>query len=135
MARAQRIKCFKIALEDKPGALLAVTKELKSKNLNYLGLSGWSTQGGQAEIYVVARNPDKLRELWKPSGKILREGTGFLVKGADKTGALIKALESLASAGINIAAIDAIAVAGTYGVLIWVADQDVEKAAAALGSN
>lgn len=135
MARAQRVTCFKIALEDKPGALLAVTKELKAKNLNIVGLSGRATQAGQADLYVVARNPGKLRDLWKPTGRIIQEGTGFLVKGADKTGALIKTLEALAGAGVNISATEAIAAAGTYGVLIWVGEQDIEKAALALGAN
>jgi hypothetical protein len=37
MAKAKLVTYFKSALEDKPGALLAVAKDLKSKNLGQRG--------------------------------------------------------------------------------------------------
>lgn len=133
MAKPQRATYFKANLEDKPGALLAVMKDLKAGNLGLTGLWGFATSPGNAELHVVAKNPDKLRDAWKSSGKLAEEGTGFWVKGADKTGVLVKTLEALANAGVNITAIDAIAVGGRYGSFIWVNPADVEKAAKALG--
>lgn len=133
MAKAQRAIYFKAALEDKPGALLAVMKELKAKNLGLTGLWGFATSPGNAELYVVAKNADKLRTAWQSSGMVKEEGTGFWIKGVDKTGVLVKTLEALAEAGINIMAIHAFAVSGHFGSFIWVSSADVEKAAKALG--
>ena len=135
MAKPQRVTCFKANIEDKPGALLAIMKDLKSKNMALIGLWGCATQPGKAELYVVAKNPQKLKAAWSASGTLAEERTAFLLKGTDKTGALLKPLEALAGAGVNISAADAIAVSGKFGSLVWVAPADVEKASQALGAK
>ncbi|MBI4428746.1 MAG: hypothetical protein HY562_06470 [Ignavibacteriales bacterium] len=135
MATPLRTTYFKANLEDKPGALLAVLKELKAKNLGLSGLWGFSTSEGKAELYVTAKNPDKIRAAWKSSGILAEEGTGFWVKGTDKTGALLGVLEAIARAGVNIIAIDAVAVSGKFGSFVWVKPEDVERAAKALGAR
>lgn len=133
MAKPQRTTYFKANLEDKPGALLGILKDLKSRNLGLTGMWGFASSPGKGELYVVPKNPDKVRAAWKASGMLAEEGTGFWFKGVDKTGVLVKTLEALAEAGVNIVAIDAIAVGGRYGSFIWVNPADVEKAAKALG--
>jgi hypothetical protein len=84
-------------------------------------------------LYVLPKKPEKLRNIWKTVGIAFQEGTGFLVRGTDETGALLTTLEALAREGINITASSAVAVGGKYGALLWVAQEDVEKAARALG--
>jgi len=133
MAKPQRVVYFKLSIEDKPGALLSITKDLKSKNLGLVGLLGYGAAPEHAADYVIPKNADKLRDAWKASGIAFEEGTGFFLKGADKTGALVKSLEAIAQAGINIVGISAIAVKGQYGSFLWVAQSDVEKTAQALG--
>jgi hypothetical protein len=135
MAKAQRVKYFKLNLENKPGALVKVMSELKAKNLGLCGLWGFATHAEKAELFVVPKNPDKLRSMWTASGLLADEGTGFWLKGVDRTGALNKSLEALANAGVNIDSIDAIAVGGRFGSFIWVGPADIEKAAAALGAK
>jgi hypothetical protein len=125
MAKPQRVVYFKSSIEDKPGALLSIAKDLKSKNLGLVGLLGYGAAPGRAEDYVIPKNADKLRDAWKASGITFEEGTGFFLKGADKTGALVKSLEA-------IVGISAIAVKGQYGSFLWVAQSDVEKTAQAL---
>ncbi len=134
MAKAKRIAYFKAKIEDKPGALLALVKDLKSKNLGLIALKGVG-QAGQGEILVVAKSPDKLRDAWKASGTLAEEGTAFFVSGADKTGALVASLDAIAKAGVNIAATEAIAVGGKFGVILWVAPGDLDKTAHALGAK
>jgi hypothetical protein len=109
--------------------------ELKAKNIGLSGLWGFATQGEKAELYVVPKNPDALRKLWSTPGVIADEGTGFLLRGEDRTGALNKNLQALADAGVNIDAIDAIAVSGRFGSFLWVAPADIDKAAKALGAK
>jgi len=135
MPKVGRVTYFVANLEDQPGALLKVMQDLKANSLGLTGLWGFATQEGRAQLYVVAKNPDKLRNSWRASGLLAEEGTGFLVKGADRTGAFLKPLEALSQAGINIRAIHAITVAGNYGSILWVDASNVERAAEALGAK
>lgn len=135
MAKPQRVTYFKANLEDRPGELLRVMQELKAKNVNLAGVWGFTTEPGKAQVHAVAKNPDKLRNAWTASGLVAEEASGFFVKGADRTGALVKTLEALAGAGVNIVAIDAIAVAGQFGSFIWVNAADINRAAEALGAK
>jgi hypothetical protein len=135
MAKVQRVKYFKANLENKPGALLKILNELKAKNLGLSGLWGFATQPGKAELYVVPKNPDKLRSLWSALGLVADEGTALWLKGADRTGALVKSLEALAAVDVNIESIDAVAVNGWFGSVIWVAPAEIDKAAKVLGAK
>lgn len=135
MAKVQRVTFFKANLTDRPGVLLGIMQELKSKGIGLTCLWGFGKPEGNAELFVVAKNPDKIKNVWKASGVLAEEGTGFLLKGADRTGVLVKSLEALANAGINIKAMNAVAVGGNYGSLIWVDTADIEKAAETLGAK
>jgi hypothetical protein len=135
MSKPKIVTYFKTTLEDKPGMLLAVAKEMKSRNLGLVALWAYSTQSGQGELYCIPKNPDKLRSEYKPSGMQMEEGSGLFLKGTDKTGALVKTLETIAKEGVNIMAIHAIAAGGNYGSFIRVASMDIEKAAKALGAK
>jgi hypothetical protein len=130
MAKPQRVTYFKVNIEDKPGALLAVAKELKSKKVGLVALRAL-----HATAYLIPKNPEKLRAALKASGMTFEEGTSFSVRGKDQTGALVKTLEAIAQAGVNIESTDAIAVAGNYGSFFQVAPGDVEKTAKVLGAR
>ncbi|MBM4170129.1 MAG: hypothetical protein FJ215_13380 [Ignavibacteria bacterium] len=131
MAKTKRVTYFKTRVEDRPGALLALAQDLKSKELGLIALKGVS-QGGHGEILVVAKNADKLREHWNAAGILAEEGTAFLISGTDKTGALVKSLEALKEAGVNIVAIEAVAAGEKFGTVVWVDPADIEKTAQAL---
>jgi hypothetical protein len=133
MAKAKRVPYFKAKIEDKPGAFLALAKDLKEKKIDLIALKGVG-QAGQGEILVVAKIPDKLREAWKDSGALVEEGTVFFLSGTDTTGALITSLDAVANAGVNIVATEALAVGGKYGAILWVSPEDLDKTAQALGA-
>ena len=135
MAKPQRVTYFTISLEDRTGSLLGIAQDLKSKKIGLVGLGGQDIQPGKAEVLLIAKNPDKLRDVWKSSGMKFEEGTGFFVKGADKTGVLVSTLDALAKAGVNIVMSEAIGVGGNFGFFIRVAPSDVEKTAQALGAK
>jgi hypothetical protein len=135
MATAQRLTYIKANLRDQPGVLLGVMQDLKSRNIALKALWGFKKKDGEAELNAIAKDPDKLRDAWKSSGLFAEEGTAFFLKGADKTGVLIKSLEALSEANINIWALNAIAVSGKYGTIIWVDPAEVEKTAQALGAK
>jgi hypothetical protein len=110
-------------------------KDLKSKNIALKSLWGYGKSEGAADLYAIAKDPDKLRDAWKASGVFAEEGTGFFIKGVDKTGVLLKSLEALAQANVSMKALIAIAVSGKYGSIICVDAMDVEKAAQVLGAK
>jgi prephenate dehydratase len=135
MASAQRVTYFKVRIEDKPGTLLAVLKELKAKNLGLGGLWASAAESGWTDLYVVPKNADKVRNTWKGSPLAPQEGTAFFVKGTDRTGALLNVLDAIARGGVNLIGTDALAVGGKYGTFFLVAPADVENAAKALGAK
>ena len=134
MAKAKRLAYFKTNIDDKPGALLALTKDLKGKKLDLIALKGVA-QAGQGEILVIAKSPDKLRDAWKASGSLVEEGTVFFLSGTDTTGALVTSLDAIAKAGVNLVATEALAVGGKFGAVIWVSPEDLDKTAQALGAK
>ena len=133
MAKVKRVTYFMANLEDKPGELLKVMQNLKDKKIGLKALWGFGTHSGKAQLFVVAKKVEKLRDLWKSSGLLTEEGTGFLIQGSDRTGAMIESLQTLAGGGVNIHAVDAIAAKGRFASFVWVQREDVEKAAEALG--
>ncbi len=134
MAKAKRVTYFTAKLENKPGALLALAKELEAKKLGLVALKGMA-HGNAGEILVVAKEPERLREAWKASSVLVEEGVAFSLGGADKTGALVESLNALAGAGVNIAAIEAVAAGTSFGSILWVAPEDLDKAAQVLGAK
>jgi prephenate dehydratase len=128
---AQRVTFFKAVLKDQPGAFLHVMHDLKTKNIGLKCILGT----GGSEVCAIPKDPEKLRSAWQASGILAEEGTGFFLKGQDKTGVLLKTLEALAQAGVNLKTIAATAVGGKYGSLIMVDAEAVEKAAQALSAK
>jgi len=135
MAKPKVVTFFKMSLEDKPGKLLAIVKEMKAKKLGLVALWGYGTQPGQGELYCIPKNPDKFRSTYKPTGTQMEEGTGLFVKGTDKTGALVKTLDAIAKEGVNIKAMHAVAAGGSFGSFISVGPEDLTKTAEALGAK
>jgi hypothetical protein len=134
MATAKRVTYFKAKVDNKPGALLALAKDLRAKDLGLLSLKGVG-QGTHGEILVVAKSPEKLRTAWKASGVLVEEGAAFYLSGVDKTGALVADLDAIAGIGVNVVATEAVAVGRSYGAILWVDPVDVEKTAKALGAK
>jgi hypothetical protein len=135
MSQVQRVKFLKTNLKDQPGMLLGIMQDLKSKKITLKSLWGFSKQGGDAELVVIAKDIDKIKGTWTSSGMAIEEGTAFFFKGSDKAGALINQLQVLADAQVNIKAINAIAVSGKFGSLVWVDSADVDKVSQALGAK
>jgi len=135
MAQPKRVTYFKAKIADTPGTLLGIAQSLKGKKIGLIALWGYSTQPGEADLYCIPRDVEKFRSFANAARMTTWEATGFLLKGADRTGALVSTLEVLAKAGINIVALHAMAAAGNYGAFLHVADADIEKTSAAIGAK
>ncbi len=134
MATAKLMTYFKAKVQDRPGALLGLLRNLKDNNLGLVGLKGVS-QGSHGDVLVIPKDPDKFRIAWNAAGLLLEEGSLFCLSGTDSTGALVSGFDALSKADVNVVAVEAGAVGGRYEAFVWVSPSDLEKAAKALGAK
>ena len=132
----RRVDYFSIQVPDKPGEAFRVLQTLVSAGINLLVCSARQA-GGTATIEVVPDNSALFNATAAGAGLAFTPTkTGFLIQGEDRPGALARYLQHLASAGINVAGIDAMgAGAGRWGAILWVQPGDVARAASALGAR
>lgn len=124
---------FYITVPDKPGEGARALNTLKEAGVNLLAFSGFPEgRKGQLDFIpadVAAFKAAAKQAKWKVKGP----KRGFLVQGDDRVGAIAELLDRLASAKINVTAVDAVCADGRYGAIFWVAPKDVKKTAALLG--
>jgi ACT domain-containing protein len=65
----------------------------------------------------------------------MKEGPCFHLTGEDRVGALSDTLDRVAQEGINLHAVDAIALDGKYVAYVWTEEKDVERLAKVLKAN
>jgi ACT domain-containing protein len=64
----------------------------------------------------------------------VKEGSCFHLAGEDRVGALSDTLDRVAQEGINLQAVDAIALKGQYAAYVWAEEKDIERLARVLKS-
>jgi prephenate dehydratase len=123
----KRAKYFSIAVEDKPGELARFARKMKTANINLSGVWGFGVGQGKAQIFAVPQDEEKFKQAAKAAGLSVKEGICFRLEGQDKVGALLDTLERVASEGVNLHALDALALEGRFAAYIWAQEKDVEK--------
>jgi hypothetical protein len=125
---------FYIEAPDKPGEGARALAHLRERGVNLLVFSGFP-RGRRAQLDFVPADAAAFRAAaraakWKVTGP----KKAFLIQGDDRVGAVAEVAERLATAGVNVTAMDALcAGSGRYGAILWVKPADVKKAAKALG--
>jgi len=125
---AKRVDCFFLDVEDRPGVVAQLARQLRDAKINLKGLWGWGAGEGKARIVCVPQNNKKFMEGARRLGLMTTQGVAFYVSGADKVGALCNVLDSLGQAGVNIKVVDAMGFSGRFGAYIWVDPTSVESA-------
>jgi hypothetical protein len=128
----QRTKYFSIAVEDKSGELARFARQMKAADVNLSGVWGFGVGQGKAQIFAVPKDEGKFKQAAKAAGLSFKEGMCFRLEGQDKVGALLDALERVAREGVNLHAVDALALGGRFAAYIWAQEKDVEKLGKAL---
>ena len=120
---------------DAPGEVQRILSVLEDRGVNLIAFLGFPQGGGRSQIDLVAEDPAALREAAAGAGVTLSEPKrAFLVQGDDRIGVVADATGKLAGADVNVTAAAAVASgSGNYGMIVWVAAADYEKAASALG--
>jgi hypothetical protein len=134
--RVRVVEYFYTVVSNKPGEGARALGALAEAGVNLLAFSGFPA-GRQAQLDFIPEDARAFREVarrarWKVTGP----KRVFLIEGDDRVGAGAELLGALASAKINVTAIDAVCAGeGRYGVLLWVAPRDVRRAAKLLGAR
>ncbi len=137
MADAVRpVEYYYATVPDTPGEGQRILSALTDSGVNLLAYVGFPVGGGQSQIDLVPEDPESLREAAARAGITLSEAKrAFLIQGDDRVGAVADTTAKLAEGNINVTAAAATrAGSGRYGMILWVAPADYERAAGALGA-
>lgn len=124
--RCTRVIEFRFTLPDRPGTLATFGARLRAADVNLLGLWGLSEGGAEATFRCVAEEPDQFRNFAESASIRVHESTVFFLDGADEPGALVRTLEELAGAGVNLDRLDALAVGRQFGCFLRAAPEHWE---------
>jgi hypothetical protein len=130
------IEYYYVTVPDAAGEGQRIVSALKDSGLNLLAYLGFPLGGGHSQIDLVAEDPGSLKAAAERAGITISEAKrAFLIQGDDRVGAVADTTAKLAEANINITAAAAVgAGSGRYGMILWVAPADYERAADALGA-
>jgi hypothetical protein len=128
------VEYYHVTVPDTPGEGQRVLSALKDSGVNLLAFLGFPREGA-AQIDLIPEDLESLREASERAGITLSDPKrAFLIQGDDRVGAVADTLAKLTDAEVNVTASAASgAGSGRYGMILWVAPADHERAADALG--
>jgi hypothetical protein len=132
----RRVEYYYVTVPDTAGEGDRILSVLKERGINLLAYLGFPTGGGQSQIDLVPEDPASFRQAVERAGLTLSAAKrAFLIQGDDRVGAVTDTTAKLAGANINITAAAATSAgSGRYGMILWVAPAEYERAAGVLGS-
>jgi len=135
MARAQKVSYFAMQVPNRPGEAGRILAGLAKAGINLLAFTGFPN-GRRSQMDFIPANPATFLAVARGMKLRLRDRkTAFLIRGTDQRGAIARITSKLATAKINVTAVDAVcAGAGRFGAILWVKQKDVNRAARALGA-
>ena len=136
MASIRKADYYTMKVSQRPGAGAMLLGAMKKAGVNLLAFHGFP-EGGGAQVDFIPENSVKFRRAARKSGlRVSKRKTVFIVRGADRVGALTGVLGRLAKKRINLVALSAVTAGqGRYGMLFWVRKADVGRASRALGAS
>jgi hypothetical protein len=106
-------------------------EHLSEHGVNMIAFTAFPVGGGNSQLEFFPENSAKLKAAAEDAGiDLLGPGKAFLIQGEDRVGALHDYHLKLANANINVQAANGVSSgAGRFGYMLWVAPEDVPKAA------
>ncbi len=127
-----RVKALCIKGPDRAGALAQVLEEARNHGIDLQSVAAFAADG-QAMMLGVPKNFGLALQLVSMTTMPIEKVDAFRVEGDDERGALCGVMNKLAAAGISATAVHAAGIEGKFAGVIYVAPEDVEPAAEALG--
>jgi len=136
MDTIRKIAYFSMDVPNKPGEAARILGLLRDAGIDLLAFSGFPN-GRRAQLDFIPSNVAAFTAAARKAGLRLNpKKVGFWARGNDRPGAVARIMTTLATAKINVTAIDAVcAGAGRYGAIFWVKPKDVAKSAKLLGAS
>lgn len=132
----RKVDYFYVVVPDKAGEGAKVLSALATEGINLLAFSAFpSARKSQLDLVPEDSAAFKLAAK-KLKLKLSPRKTGFLLQGDDRVGAMNETLDKLASAKINVTAMDGVSSGnGRYGAIFWVKPEAVTRAAKVLSAG
>jgi len=125
----RKVVYFSMQVSNRPGVGANMLDMIAKGRQNMLAFTGFPNKGGAQVDFVPSRPAEFARGAKKAGAKLSKRKTAFLLQGQDRVGALVRVLDTLAKAKINMVAMDAVtAGAGRFGAIFWVKPKDVGRA-------
>jgi hypothetical protein len=130
-----KVDHYSAAIANKVGEGTRVLGALRDAGVNLIALWAYPAMPGKAQLEMIPEKGAALVKAAKKAGLAIgRKQIAFFVNGEDRPGAVADSLAKLALAKINVGAVQAVCGgAGRYGAIIFLPQNDVRKAAKALG--
>jgi hypothetical protein len=131
----RRVGYFYVQVDDKPGEATRILTRLKEAGVNLLNFTAFPVAGGRSQLDFIPEDGAAFIKTARAAGlDPSPRKECFLVRGADRAGAVVDLLGKLAAAGINVHAANATCgTGGGYGMVLWVKPEHMAPAAKALG--
>ena len=132
----RKVVYFSMQVPNRPGVGVEMLKVIAKGRQNLLAFTGFPN-GARAQVDFVPARPAEFARGAKRAGiKLGKKKTAFLVQGEDRVGALVRVLDKLAGARINMVAMDAVTAGSRrFGAIFWVKQKDVARASRLLGAR
>ncbi len=125
----RKVAYFSMQVPNRPGVGAAMLQSIAEGRQNLLAFTGFPSGGGAQVDFVPTKPAEFARGAKKHGVKLSKRKTAFLVQGEDRVGALVRILEALAKARINMVAMDAVTAGSRrFGAIFWVKPKDVARA-------
>jgi hypothetical protein len=128
----KRVTALRVSGQDRVGLLSEVVGDARDAGLDFRSVAAVAVEG-EGTMIAVPKDLAAARQAAAGAPYPITEQDVFWVEGDDEPGALAPVAGKLAGAGINIQAVHASAVEGKFAAVFYVAPEDVDKAAEALG--
>lgn len=129
MASVRKASYYSMKVPQRPGSGAQLLAALKAAKVNLLAFTAFPEGGGAQVDFVPQDNAKFLKSARKAKLRISSRKTVFIAQGEDRVGALTRILGRLATAKINVVALNAVTAGKRrYGMMFWVKPKDVAKA-------
>jgi len=128
----KRVTALRVSGQDRVGLLSQIVADARDAGLDFRSVAAVAVEG-QGTLIAVPTDLTAARQAAADAPYAIDEQDVFWVEGDDQPGALGPVADKLASAGVNIQAVHASALGGKFAAVFYVAPEDVDKAAKALG--
>ena len=122
---------YYVTVQDEPGEGTRILSALKDSGVNLVAFLGFPLGDGRSQLDLVPEDSQSLVEAAQRSGITLSDAKrALMIQGNDRVGVVAEITAKLADANINLTAAAAtVAGSGRYGMIVWVAPADHERAA------